>query len=157
MPARMQGYDPYQYVNSIITGTLNVLEYIRKVNALKVIFTQSIADVLHLFGSTDPISPDSVRKFPLIGDHSIYSISKNAAVDLIEHYFNQYAIKRFILRLPTIYVYHPNPYYYVDGVRKWMGYRYLIDRAINGKELEIWGDPFSKGNCICEGFRTNCG
>ena len=144
MPARMQGYDPYQYVNSIITGTLNVLEYIRKVNALKVIFTQSIADVLHLFGSTDPISPDSVRKFPLIGDHSIYSISKNAAVDLIEHYFNQYAIKRFILRLPTIYVYHPNPYYYVDGVRKWMGYRYLIDRAINGKELEIWGDPFSK-------------
>lgn len=148
MPARMQGYDPYQYVNSIITGTLNVLEYIRKVNALKVIFTQSIADVLHLFGSTDPISPDSVRKFPLIGDHSIYSISKNAAVDLIEHYFNQYAIKRFILRLPTIYVYHPNPYYYVDGVRKWMGYRYLIDRAINGKELEIWGDPFSKKEIV---------
>ena len=26
MPARMQGYDPYQYVNSIITGTLNVLD-----------------------------------------------------------------------------------------------------------------------------------
>lgn len=148
MPARMKGYNPNQYFDTIITGTLNVLEYIRKVKISKIIFTQSIADIIHLFGTTNPIIPDIERKFPLLGDHSVYSISKNAAVNLIEHYYYQYGIKRFILRLPTIYLYHPNPYYYVDGVPKWMGYRYLIDRAIHGKDIEIWGNPCSKKEIV---------
>jgi len=143
MPARMKGYDPYAYIDSIVSGTLNVLEYIRRVKAKKIIFTQSISDILYLFGNQDPISSDAERKFPLTGDHSVYSISKNTAVNLIEHYFHQYGINRFILRLPTIYTYHPNPYYYVNGVKKWMGYRYLIDRAIKGEPIEIWGNPAS--------------
>lgn len=143
MPARMQGYDPYQYVDSIVTGTLNVLEYMRRTACPKIVFTQSIADILYRFGTRNPIEDDAERRFPLATDHSVYSISKNAAVDLIEHYHAQYGIRRFILRLPTIYVYHPNPFYYVDGQKRWMGYRYIIDRAVKGETLEIWGDPNS--------------
>lgn len=143
MPARMNGYDPYQYIDSIIVGTLNVLEYMREINCNKIIFSQSISDILYKFGTTELINDDVERKFPLTGDHSIYSISKNAAVNLIEHYHAQYGFKRFILRLPTIYLYHPNPYYYVNGVKKWMGYRFIINQAIKGKTLEIWGNPNS--------------
>lgn len=141
MPAHMNGYDARQYINSIINGTLNVLEFARQANTQRIVFSQSISDVLYLFGNVDLIPADAERRFPLIGDHSVYSISKNAAVCLIEHYFCEYGIKRFILRLPTIYAYHPNPYYYVDGKKKWMGFRYIMDRAIKGETVEIWGDP----------------
>lgn len=148
MPARMKLYNPYAYIDSIITGTLNVLEYVRLVKAEKIIFTQSIADISYLFGNTNPISSDAERRNPLTGDHSIYSISKNTAVNLIDHYFYEYGIKRFILRLPTIYVYHPNPYYYVNGVKRWMGYRYIIEKAIKGEQIEIWGDPEKKKEIV---------
>ncbi len=143
MPARMKGYNPYDYVDTIVTGTLNVLEWMRKIGCPKIVFTQSIADILHQFGTTAPIADDVEQKFPLATDHSVYSICKNAAVNLIEHYYAQYGIKRFIVRLPTIYVYQPNPFYYVNGEKKWMGYRYIIDQAIKGNTLEVWGDPKS--------------
>lgn len=148
MPARMSGYDPYQYIDSILLGTLNILEYGRMLKISKIVFTQSISDILYLFGTINPILPNVERKNPLIGDHSVYSISKNAAVDLIEHYYFQYGIKRFILRLPTIYLYHPNPYYYVEGQKKWMGYRLLIDKAIKGEDIEIWGNPKSEKEIV---------
>ncbi len=148
MPARMSNYEPYEYINSIIIGTLNILEYTRSCECKKIIFTQSIADILYKFGTTKPIKDDVERKFPLSTDHSVYSISKNTAVNLIEHYFFKYGIKRFILRLPTIYVYQPNPFYYVDGKQKWMGYRYIIDQAIKGNTLEIWGNPDSKKEMV---------
>lgn len=148
MPARMNGYNPYEYIDSIITGTLNVLEFMMERDCGKIIFAQSISDILYRFGTTVPIEDDAQRKFPLNSDHSVYSISKNAAVNLIEHYHAKYGIKRFILRLPTIYVYHPNPYYYVDGKKQIMGYRHIINEAVKGNTLEVWGDPSSKKEMV---------
>lgn len=141
MPARMKGYEPQQYIDTIVTGTLNVLEYSRLVKAGKIVFTQSISDSLYLGGTTQPIPADIVRKFPLNNDHSVYVIAKNAAVDLIEHYYAAYGLKRFILRLPTIYLYHPDPYYYVNGEKREMFYRQFIDKALKGEAIDVWGDP----------------
>lgn len=155
MPAHMAGYNPYEYVDSIITGTLNVLEYMREIDCKKIVFTQSIADILYRFGTTEPIGDDIERRFPLNTDHSVYSICKNAAVNLIEHYHAKYGIRRFIVRLPTIYLYHPNPFYNVDGKQKWMGYRYIIDQAIKGNTLEIWGNPDSKKEMVYVGDFVN--
>ena len=140
MPARMKGYHPQEYIDSIITGTLNVLDYTQKVGARKIIFTQSISDCFWMVKDATPIPSDIWRKFPLNNDHSIYVIAKNAAVDLIEHYHYKYGISRFILRLPTIYLYHPNPFYYVNGEKKKMWYRQFIDKAIAGDPIDIWGD-----------------
>ncbi|MBQ9205350.1 MAG: NAD-dependent epimerase/dehydratase family protein [Treponema sp.] len=141
MPAHMQGYNPYEYLNANIIGTMNVLEYTRSVHADRIIFSQSVSDVLYLGGTTTPIPADSEMHHPLKGDHAVYSISKNAAVGLIRHYEAEFGIKAFILRLPTIYAYHPNPYYYVDGARKMLGYRLLMKKAENGEPIEIWGNP----------------
>jgi UDP-glucose 4-epimerase len=148
MPARMEGYNPYLYVDTIIKGTLNVLEYTKKIGAEKIVFTQSIADVLYKFGKVTPIDPYSVRRNPLTGDHAVYSISKNTAVNLIEYYHAEFGIKRFILRLPTIYVYQPNPYYFVNGKKKVIAYRYLIHQAMEGEDIELWGDPNSKKDIV---------
>jgi nucleoside-diphosphate-sugar epimerase len=141
MPSKLNGYDPRCYIDSIVTGTFNVLEYCLRVNARKIIFTHTRADSSYLMGTKMPIPADIERKFPLTGDHSIYTICKNAAVDMIEHYFHAYGLKRFILRLPTIYHYHPDKYFFVNGIKKPKAYRLLIERAMNGEPIELWGDP----------------
>ena len=141
LPASMEGYYPEVYLSSIIQGTLNVLEYTRKVGAERIVFPQSLFDVSYLFGTTTPIPADAVRRAPTKGDHAVYVIAKNAAVDLIEHYYTEYGIKRFILRLSRVYMFDPNPFTYTDGVRTMISDRYLIYQAIRGKDIEIWGDP----------------
>lgn len=141
MPAAMRGYFPHEYVRTIIDGTLNVMEFLRDNSVPKIIFAQSRADSNYLMGSETPIPSDIVKKFPLTGDHSIYSICKNTAVDIIEHFYHEYGIKRFTLRFPTIYAYHPNSFFYVNGIKKKKAYRLLIEKAMRGEDIEIWGNP----------------
>lgn len=149
LPASMDGYVPNLYISSIISGTLNVLDYTLKSGAKKIIFPQSLFDISHLFGTKVPIPADSERKAPLTGDHAIYVIAKNTAVDLIEHYYVKYGLKRFIVRLPRIYMYHPNPYTYTDGKKCMISDRYLISQAIKGKDIELWGDPHRLLETVC--------
>ena len=141
MPGHMEGYYPRQCVDSIVTGTLNVLDYCVAVKADRIVFTHTHSDSIHLQGSKEPIPADIIRGFPPTGDHAVYAICKNAAVDLIEHYYHEFGIKRFVLRLPTIYAYHPDPYFYVDGRKTKMAYRLLMDQAMRSEPIEIWGDP----------------
>ena len=147
MPAAMKGYEPRKYIDSIVIGTLNVLNFALKTHVKKIIFSQSRADSNYLMGKK-PIPSDIVKKFPLTGDHAVYSICKNAAVDMIEHYYYQYKLKRFILRLPTIYAYHPNKYFYVDGIKKTIAYRLIMDKAMKGEDVEIWGSFESKRDSV---------
>lgn len=141
MPASMKEYNPQLYVDTILTGTLNILNYCISSKVEKIIFAQSISDAIHLYGTKNPIPADIEMKFPINNDHSVYSICKNASVNLIEHYYVKYGLKRYILRFPNIYLYHPNKYYYVDCQKKWHAYRYLIELAKSGSPIEIWGDP----------------
>ena len=141
LPARMKGYNPQKYIDVNISGTLNILQYAKKIEVSSFIYSQSIADVAHLCGSKTPISADVETSFPLNNDHTVYSITKTAAVNLIKHYAEIVGFKYYILRFPNIYLYHPNPMYYVDGVEKWQGYRRLIHMAQCGEPITIWGDP----------------
>ena len=141
LPAVMEGFSATPYIQSIIQGTLNVLEYTRTVGADRIIFPQTLFDIHHLFGSKTPIPADSQRQVPE-GDHWMYVIAKNAACDMIEHYYNNYGIKRFIFRLSRIYLYHPNPYTFTDGKKVLVSDRALIYKAIKGEPIEVWGDPY---------------
>ena len=84
---------------------------------------------------------DLPRKVSFKSDHTVYVMSKDFAVDLIENYHQMYGLKRFIFRLPTIYLYSPIDTYYVDGTNRKIGYRILIDKAAQGETIEVWGDP----------------
>lgn len=141
MPSRMVGYTPQKYIDVNITGTLNVLEYCRKIGVSQFLFTQSHSDVAGYWNTGKYIKPNAPRKLNLKGDHAVYIVSKNAAVDLIEHYHLDYGLKTFVFRLPTIYNYRPIYNMYVNGKNVPMGFRFFIQKAINSEPIEIWGDP----------------
>lgn len=141
MPARMQGYHPQQYIDVNITGTLNILEYARYAHADRVLFMQSFGDIKD-YGETDVLlTAHMPRKFSFNTDHTVYVMSKNFAVDLLENYHQMYGLKNFVFRLPTIYLYSQTDSFYVNGIKRQLGYRKLIDMAQNGEVMEVWGDP----------------
>lgn len=140
MPARMEGYNPQYYIDVNITGNLNILEYCRENNVDRILFAQSFGDIKD-YGETELVlKADMPRKFSFKSDHTIYVKTKNFMVDMMENYYEMYGLKKFVFRLPTIYLYSPIDYYYVDGVKRQIGYRLLIDRAIKGEPIEVWGD-----------------
>ena len=140
MPARMKGYNPYKYIDVNIIGNLNILEYCRTNHVDRILFAQSFGDIKD-YGEENPLlTVDLPRKFSFTSDHTIYVMSKNFAVDMIENYHQMYGLKRFIFRLPTIYLYSPVDTFYVDGVQRKIGYRLLIDKARAGGPIEVWGD-----------------
>ena len=63
-------------------------------------------------------------------------------------YYNKYGIKRFVLRFPNITLYHPCPFDHIDGKRRWVSYRWMIQQATEGKPLEIWGNPDCKRDIV---------
>jgi len=141
MPARMKGYNPYQYLDINIKGTLNALEYCRETNISKIIFVLSHSDVAGHWNSGHFIEDGANRILNLKGDHAVYIISKIAAADLIEHYHQEYGIQNIVFRLPTIYCYWPDSTMYVNGEKREMAYLTFIKKALNGEPIEIWGNP----------------
>lgn len=141
LPATMAGYDPRIYVEENICGTMNVLDYAVSAGVRRFVFPKSWSDILYLTGSLKPIDADAIVRFPLNNDHTIYAITKNAACDIIQHYSVKYDFKYYVLRFPNIFCYHPNPTYYVDGVKRWTGQRAIIEQAKRGDDIELWGNP----------------
>lgn len=140
LPSRC-AFNPQALIRTITEATVNVLEFMRKCGAKKIIFPTTPYDLARFHETGEPIPADALRSFPPIGDHSIYAIAKNAAVDLIENYHNEYGFSRFILRFFTIYQYHPNAYHYADGKMRMMPYRSLMRRAEKGEPISIYGNP----------------
>lgn len=141
LPAYLEKDDPHKYIDVNITGTLNILEYARKVKADRIIYTHTWAELNGYLKEKKPLKPYVPRKPIYTGDHAIYTVTKCAAVDLIECYHHLYGIKNYIFKLPNIYLYSPEDYYYVDGQKRYISYRYMIKRAIEGKDIELWGNP----------------
>ncbi len=140
IPAYMDGYHPEKYLSSIIMGTYNVLEYCRKNNVEKLLYSTSCYDMWEYPAGTI-VKPDMPRNYSYVGDHAVYVISKNTACELIEHYQQEYGLKTFIFRFPTVYSYSPNHYIYPEGVKTLRPLYKLIFNAMEGKPLDIWGDP----------------
>jgi len=141
IPSYMANYNAAAYLNTNIMGTYNVLEYCRKVHADRIMFSTTVFDISMYANPGVVLKPDLPKNFSYKGDHAVYVISKNAAVDLIEHYHQEYGIKKFIFRFPTIYGYSPYPYYYPNGIKTIRPLYKEIYNAMNSKPLEIWGDP----------------
>lgn len=141
IPSYMNGYKPKEYIESNIIGAFNVFEYCRKVNVDRIIYTQTVFDISLYASKNTVLKPDMPKNFSYKGDHAVYVISKNTALELLEHYHQEYGIKSFIFRLPTIYSYSPYQYYHPNGVKKMRPVYEMINKAKNSEPLEIWGDP----------------
>lgn len=141
LPAYSKDIDFIKYVNVNIIGSLNILEFARTHKAECFLYTQTWSDLAGYWGEETVLHPYMPRKVCYDGDHAFYSLSKCFVVDSMELYHHQFGIRNFVFRLPNIYLYSPEKTYYVDGVNRPISYRYLIDRASQGKDIEIWGNP----------------
>lgn len=141
LPAYLKKYDPFAYIDTNITGGMRILEYARKTAADRILYAQTWAEMAGYWGKEEILSPKMERRLCYTGDHAFYAITKSMIVEAMEHYHQEYGIKNFVFRLPNIYLYHPEKYYYVDCVKKPIAYRYMIDRAITGEDIEMWGNP----------------
>ena len=141
LPAYLKEYDPFAYVETNINGALRILEYARKNHADRVLYTQTWSEQGGYWGKEEVLSPKMPRKLIYTGDHAFYAITKTMIVETMEHYKQEYGLKNFVFRLPNVYLYHPEKYYYVDCKKKPIAYRYMIDKAIKGENIEMWGNP----------------
>lgn len=141
LPAYLKEYDPFAYIDTNIGGGVRILEYARKVGADRVLYAQTWAEMAGYWGKETVLSPKMERKLCYTGDHAFYAITKSMIVDTMEHYHQEHGLKSFVFRLPNIYLYSPEKYYFVDCVKKPIAYRYMIDRALAGQDIELWGDP----------------
>lgn len=141
LPAYLKKYDPFAYVETNIKGSLRIMEYARKVKADRVLYTQTWAEQAGYWGKKEVLSPDLPRKLLFTGDHAFYSITKCMIVDTMEYYHQEYGIKNFVFRLPNVYMYAPRMTYLVNGEEKKIGYRWMIQQASEGRDIELWGDP----------------
>lgn len=150
LPSRYE-YDPQDLIQSITIGALNVLQFMLKHNCRKIVFPQTPYDLsehFDQFANGGKLGADLRRGFPMTGDHAVYTIAKNAAVNLIEHFHATYGFSRFILRFFTIYEYHPNAYHFADYKRRMMPFRMLMDRASKSLPIEIWGNCKKKKEMV---------
>ncbi len=142
IPSYMEGYQPQQYVAANMLGAFNVLEYCRRVKAGRVLFSTTVFDQAEYVKDENVVlRPDMPLNFSYTGDHALYVISKNTALELLEHYHQEYGIGKFVFRFPTIYGYSPYHYYYPKGVKTLRPVYRMIDLAKAGEPIELWGDP----------------
>ena len=141
LPAYVKEYNPFRYVDTNINGALNILEYARKNSVDRVLYTQTWSVQGGYWGKKEILSAGDPKSLIYTGDHAFYCITKSMIEDTMEFYKQEYGVKNFVFRLPNVYLYHPQKIYYVDGLEKKIGYRYMIDMASKGEDIELWGNP----------------
>ena len=133
------------FVQSIVLGMANLCEWMREAGIKRIIYNTTPSDFCEHFGKAEPIPENALRSFPRDGgDHAVYAISKNAAVDILSYYQDAFGFQPCIFRHMTVYGWHPNPYYYLNGVKKILPYRQIMRNCMQGKPIEVWGNPERK-------------
>lgn len=140
LPANVRTYDPQQYIDTNINGTLNTLEYCRKNGIKKIISTTSYADVMNSWKVDPPVSEEVPRNFKMNDDHTMYVISKNAASDIIYHYNEFYNMSGCVFRLPPVIGWGPHAEIYIDGKYYKSGFQVFLEKSESGEDIEIFGD-----------------
>lgn len=129
------------YFTVNVIGTINVLEYCRKNGIRKVVGSSSYSDVAGAWRKGYAIKESEPRDFHYTGDHAVYVISKNAACDVMEYYNQQHGMQCAWFRFPPVYGVGPHSSIYVNGKYYKSGIQTFIEKAQQGEDIEIWGDP----------------
>lgn len=144
MPAHANR-DMMPYVQSIIVGTVNICEWMKKIGCKRIIFNTTPSDTAEYWGTTTPIDDDVVRSFPKNGnDHAVYAICKRAATDILEHLQICGEIRPCVFRHFMIYGWHPEATYFLEGQERMLPWRSMVRKCIQGEKLEVYGDATRK-------------
>lgn len=160
MPARMVGFDPKLYIDTNINGTYNILEFCRNNGIDRLLFAQTFGDILIHAEKNPLLTIDMTPEQDYKDNKSVYIATMNSAVELIKCYHAIFGIKTFLFRLPTIYSWSSKTYC-EDGLKSKEAWRTLIDQAIKGDDIYVWGDPDRKKDMVyvkdlCQMFYKAC-
>jgi UDP-glucose 4-epimerase len=128
----------YFRVNTI--GTINCLEYCRINKIKRVISTCSYGDVSGAWSGERRLTEEEPRNFLFTGDHSVYTISKNAANDVMEYYNQQHGMKNAVFRFPTVLGVTPHMSLYVNGEMKKSGFQIFMEKAAKAEDITVFGN-----------------
>lgn len=137
-----------EYIDINIKGVTNILEYCKDVKADRYIFTDSHRAYEGYWENGRFLNGDLPVKINFAGDHSMYAISKYTSVMISEYYREFFGLKTFIFRLPMIFCVPEDDMYLVNGEKKRRPYLHIIKQAMEGKPLEVWGDPMLKRDYV---------
>lgn len=133
-------YDPRDYINVNVIGTLNILDFCRENKVGKVIYASSHRNTQGLWAFNKAITEDDGRAIKYSGEYAMFSISESAAQDCVRHYQEQHGLNGVIFRLPPVYGYGPHTEIFKDGKPIKTGFQMFIDKALACQPLEVWGD-----------------
>lgn len=71
-----------------------MLEYCRRNPCDRILFSTTVFDISLYAKPGVVLKPDLPYNFSYQGDHAVYVISKNTAIELMEHYYQQYGLKK---------------------------------------------------------------
>lgn len=129
------------YVQSIVLGTVNICEWMKKINCKRIIFNITSSDIADYWGTATPIDDNAIWSFSKDGnDHAVYAICKRDACDILEHMSYVHDIKQTVFRHFIVYGWHPDSHYFLNGVKKELPWRTIIRKSINGKSIEVYGN-----------------
>lgn len=133
-------YDPRDYINVNVIGTLNILNFSRDCGANKIIYASSHRNTQGLWTANRAITEEEGRAIKYNGEYAMFSISESAAQDCVLHYQAEYGLTGILFRLPPVYGYGPHTEIFKGGKPIKTGFQIFIDKAIAGQPLEVWGD-----------------
>ena len=133
-------YDPGDYINVNVIGTLNILDFCKQNQVGKIIYTSSHRNTQGLWSENKAIDEEDGRGIKYDGEYSMFSISESAAQDCVLHYQAQHGLTGIIFRLPPVYGYGPHTEIYKDGKPIKTGFQIFIEKAMACQPLEIWGN-----------------
>lgn len=129
------------YIDVNIRGILNVLRYAFECKSSTYIYTTTHREYENYWMERLPLENNMPQAINYKGDHTMYAISKLAGRMMGDYFSEAFNIRVFNLRLPMIFMIPDEPFYLANGEKRIMPFLKIIRDAIQGKDLEIWGDP----------------
>lgn len=133
-------YNPSDYINVNVMGTLNILEFCRVSQVKKMIYASSHRNTEELWRENKAIHEEDGRAIKYSGEYAMFSISETCAQDCVLHYQAEYGLRSILFRLPPVYGYGPHTEIFKDGKPIKTGFQIFIDKAMASQPLEIWGN-----------------
>ena len=135
-----KNFDPRDYINVNVIGTLNILDFCKRSKVGKMIYASSHRNTQGLWEMNTAIKESEGRAPLLTGEYAMFSISETTAQDCVTLYNQTYGLPTILFRLPPVYGYGPHTEIFKEGKPIKTGFQTFIDQAIAGKPIELWGD-----------------
>jgi UDP-glucose 4-epimerase len=127
-------------------GVYKILEFAKN-NGIKKVIVTSSHKVYNDINDKEVISETSGVSFT--GEHSPYIISKIAAENFVEYYNKDFEMQGIVLRLTGVHGYGEIlGQLYEDGSYKKSTFELFFEKALNGDDIEVWGNPAIKRDHI---------